>query len=359
MAGSWYSTAPRSKPCAIRATAASWPPATMPRSSSVTRSIRNCSAKAAPKTRPPSASPVPYKLGLLGPPGYQRWCIFARFRIYRDKWDEVRQFPRRSPELWLMPSYEEMFLDPIALLSETPRLDMGILYSAQLHAGGIEGVLVEKYAAAAPAAGSVFVPSDKYQGENPMAASADEIVQGVMQALDSCDWVQWCKQQMQAAAAPAAMGTAPAPDVNAPPPPAPEAAPPPGAPADAPPPPADATATPPAAPAAAPPAAAAPAAPPPPEERSKADVDKNAAACPPATPVARVKYDAEADDDKDGKKDDADPVVQEKPGDDDDDGDDDEDLEPEKDETVEQYRARSKSLFAIAARAPRSITRPT
>ncbi len=294
----------------------------------------------------------PFKIGLFGPPGAQRWCIFARFRIFKDKADEVRQYPRRSPELWLMDTYAEMFLDPIALLSETPRLDMGLLYSASLHAGGIDAVLVEKYAAAAPAAGNVFVPSERFaaagnspaQGEPAMAASADEIVQAVVQALDSLDWVQWTKQQMQTAAAPAAMGTAPAADVNAPPPPAPEDM------GDSVPPPADAAAAPPAPAAAAPPPAAPPpaapaappaaAAPPPPEKRSDTEPQKNAAVAP-AAPAARVQY--SADDDKDDDKDEKDDQKAVAKGPDEDEEDED-DLEPEDSETVEQYRARSRSF---------------
>lgn len=277
----------------------------------------------------------PFTMGLLGKKNYEKWCILARFRIFRDKWPEVRTFPRRSPELWLMDTYDQMFLDPIALLgAETPRVDMGLLYSAELHSGGLNGVLVEKYAAASasPSATSVFVPSERYQGESAMPASTDEIVQAVVEALDSLDWVQFTKQQMQAATAPAAQGTAPAADVNAPPPPPPEMAAAGGPPGAAPAPPAagdqpaaPAGGTPPATPVADPPAASAPAAaaPPPVEQRSQTEPEQN---------VARVKYSADDDELE----------VQEPPEGTLVDDDDEDDVEPEEGESVEQYRARSR-----------------
>lgn len=278
----------------------------------------------------------PFKMGLLGNKGAQRWCILARFRIFKDDWAEVRKYPRRSPELWLLPTYDQMFLDPIALLgAETPRQDMGLLYSAAYHAEGFGGVLVEKYAAAAPApsASNVFVPSEDYrgasQGDQPMSSSTDEIVQAVVGALDSLDWVQWAKQQMQTAQSPAAMATAPPADANAPPPPVPTdpsaaGATPPVT--DAAPPAAAQDAAPVAGPAATPPAAVAPSAPPV-DQRKDAEPDQ-------LSGVQRVKYSAD---------DSEEPEVNEPPegtlvADDDED----DDLEPEENETIEQYRARSR-----------------
>jgi hypothetical protein len=287
----------------------------------------------------------PFKMGLLGQPGYQKWCMLARFRIFKDDWAEVRKYPRRSPELWLMPTYDQMFLDPIALLGgETPRIDMGLLYSAVLSRDGLPGVLVEKYAAAAPAAGNVFVPSERYSGDPGMSPQTDEIVQGVVAALDGLDWVQWTKQKMQAEQAPAALGTAPAGDVTAPPPPAPEMG---GVPAGDPSATADSAAaaappavesppaTPPTAPAAAAGAAAPPASTPetsaaPPMEthepdRKKAEVEKNSGGIP------RTTY--AADGNKEGEAPEGTLV---------DDDEDEDDIEPEPGETVEQYRGRSR-----------------
>lgn len=147
----------------------------------------------------------PFRLGVLGQPGQrQLYAILADCHIYRDKTDVLRKYPRRSPELWLEDRYEEMFLDPIALLgAEAPRLDMGLLYAAVRH-----GRLCEKYAAASPAAGSVFIPTDGDKdktyyaaGESPtqeplpMALSPEDVRQ-IVDALEQLDWVQFVKQQM-------------------------------------------------------------------------------------------------------------------------------------------------------------------
>lgn len=142
----------------------------------------------------------PFKVGLLGQPGQRkRYCILTDLHVFRDKADVLRTHPRRSPELWLEETYEEMFLDPIALLgAEAPRLDMGLLlYRAQR-----EGKQVEKYAAAAPSASSVFVPSHepkRYESQpnegNAMALDEQSIRQ-IVDAIEQLDWVQFVKQQM-------------------------------------------------------------------------------------------------------------------------------------------------------------------
>ncbi|GAG42717.1 unnamed protein product, partial [marine sediment metagenome] len=107
----------------------------------------------------------PFKIGRLGKDN--RPAILADFHIHKDDMGKFKRHPRRSPEVWLEDKYEDMFLDPIALLSaECPRLDMGLLYSAMK-----SGRVVEKYTAVAPAAGNAFVPtgtgSDKYAAEAP------------------------------------------------------------------------------------------------------------------------------------------------------------------------------------------------
>lgn len=143
----------------------------------------------------------PFKMGLLGDNAQnRRYAILADFRIFKDDWELVRRHPRRSPELWLEESYDRMFLDPIALLgAEAPRLDMGLLYSAVRHASQGD-TLVEKYAAVAPAAGTVFVPSDRYaaqQGqENSTMLTQDDIGQ-LVQAIQQTDVWQWVTNKMQ------------------------------------------------------------------------------------------------------------------------------------------------------------------
>jgi hypothetical protein len=141
----------------------------------------------------------PWQMGLLGQPGArQRWAILADFHVFRDRAGELRKYPRRSPELWLEERFEDMFLDPIALLgAEPPRLDMGLLYFARRN-----GQLVERYCAAAPASGNVSPRSDhltQYAAqaipEGNMALSPEDIGQ-IVDALEQLDAFQFLKQLM-------------------------------------------------------------------------------------------------------------------------------------------------------------------
>ncbi len=58
----------------------------------------------------------PFRMGRIGEGEAQKWAILADFHIYSNQPEVIRLYPRRSPELWLQPNYEDMFLDPIALL---------------------------------------------------------------------------------------------------------------------------------------------------------------------------------------------------------------------------------------------------
>jgi hypothetical protein len=71
----------------------------------------------------------PFRVGKFGKKR-PRACIYARFRIFKDKMDTFRRRPRRSVEIWPEESPEERYIDPIALLgAETPRRDLGTFYS--------------------------------------------------------------------------------------------------------------------------------------------------------------------------------------------------------------------------------------
>jgi len=152
----------------------------------------------------------PFRVGRLGEGEDARWCIFADLRIFPEFRHLLKHYPRRSAELWLVGDYDEMYLDPIALLgAETPRLDLGLVYSAQR-----AGVVVEKYAAAHPSATSTCLPAPiAAKGAAPATSKreayamatktitsgldVDEIVKAVLQALDGLDWVQAAKQKAQ------------------------------------------------------------------------------------------------------------------------------------------------------------------
>lgn len=149
---------------------------------------------------------MPEQIGFAGPFRMGRMqdgaaAIFADFWIYKEDAHKLKKFPRRSPELWLEERYEEMFLDPIALLgAETPRLDLGtLLYSAVR-----DGRQVERYAAAAPGAMNSYVPSEDYaaddspnSGSHTMALSPEDVKQ-VVDAIMQTAPMQFVQQKMMA-----------------------------------------------------------------------------------------------------------------------------------------------------------------
>ena len=63
----------------------------------------------------------PFRLGTIGEGERKCWAILADFHVFRNDLAKVRKHPRRSPELCLEDSYEEMFLDPIACSARRPR----------------------------------------------------------------------------------------------------------------------------------------------------------------------------------------------------------------------------------------------
>ena len=172
----------------------------------------------------------PFRLGTIGAGERKCWAILADFHIFRNDLAKVRKHPRRSPELCLEDTYEEMFLDPIALLgAEAPRLDLGLMTGAQpaepqqadaeqtarhLYSFVRDGRRKEKYAmatCAAPSASNVFAPqktsiTDKPQkyAANPTPAPAKattmltpEDISAVVEAFLSTDAGQFLVQEMR------------------------------------------------------------------------------------------------------------------------------------------------------------------
>jgi hypothetical protein len=142
----------------------------------------------------------PFRVKMMGRPGKRkRYAIYCDLHLYKDKAEVLRSHPRRSPELWLEEKYEDMFLDPIALISEAPRLDMGLLYSALKN-----GRKVERYAACASAM-STFIPghveqrkyaADTNQGDAFMALSPEDI-KSIVEAIQELDVFQWARGKME------------------------------------------------------------------------------------------------------------------------------------------------------------------
>lgn len=91
-------------------------------------------------------APKPPKIGWAGPfrlgwlsDKRDKLAILADFRIDKDKVGLLKEYPRRSAELWAEDDYADMYLDPISLLgADTPWGDMGVLYAKQN--GGVEKI---------------------------------------------------------------------------------------------------------------------------------------------------------------------------------------------------------------------------
>jgi hypothetical protein len=175
----------------------------------------------------------PFRLGMIGNKT-PRWAIFADEHHFKDRYDNTRRLPRRSPEVWLEERMENRFIDPIAALgAETPRLDMGLRFARTA-----DGRSVEKYAAAcAPGGASVVMPApvsvsspkvkpeDKLEAEryrehsaaatpdesgapqnpqeNPLMLSPEDVKQ-IVDAVMETEPMQWVRQQMLSDTAPAA-----------------------------------------------------------------------------------------------------------------------------------------------------------
>lgn len=133
----------------------------------------------------------PYRLGKIGNKN-PKYAIFADEWHFADEAKRLQRLPRRSVELWMHDQPNARFFDPIAALgAETPRLDLGIRFALSP-----EGRRVVKYSAVAPSGANTFT-KEPYQKEPEMALDESDIKK-LIGAIDSLDWVQWCKSQMDA-----------------------------------------------------------------------------------------------------------------------------------------------------------------
>lgn len=153
----------------------------------------------------PSPKPVgyagPFQVQLMGNDGQrQRYAITSDLHIFADDWPEARKHSRRSSELWVEDSYDEMFLDPIALLgAEPPRLDLGLVYSRQN-----EGKQVLKYAAVYGGPESVHVAGSDDQTKHFQADEAEgdamahdpNLVREIVDAICELPHFKWVEEQM-------------------------------------------------------------------------------------------------------------------------------------------------------------------
>jgi len=152
----------------------------------------------------------PFRLGVIGEAN-PRSAIFAREWHYKDRHEIVKRKPRRSVEYWT----SKRHFDPIAALgATTPRLDIGMKLARETSEG--ERIC---YMAAAPSVDSQRHSANcskplLYQqftsAKSRKQLSTDELLpqsketlsmenaqmREFIAALDSLDWVQWVKGQM-------------------------------------------------------------------------------------------------------------------------------------------------------------------
>lgn len=98
--------------------------------------------------------------------------LFGRFKIYKDKLEELKTYPKRSVEIVLA----TLVIDAVALLGgNTPALELGVLYKKSktkvLHKASKQGA--------------------------PMAVS-EELQQQILEVLAQTDMYAWVKAQMDA-----------------------------------------------------------------------------------------------------------------------------------------------------------------
>lgn len=156
----------------------------------------------------------PYRLGMIGRVN-PRFAIFADEHHRKDRAEVLRDRPRRSVEVLTLRANGRSYIDPIAALSEAPRLPLPVQYSAErvIDDEPVE-VDVERYesdgGAVMPGGGNTYIPGqvkkpnpNKYgpdgeaapSPENQSMLSPDDIRQ-VVDAVLSTPQMKFLEQLM-------------------------------------------------------------------------------------------------------------------------------------------------------------------
>lgn len=110
-----------------------------------------------------------------------KWTILGKCWVFNDPeslklW---RTHPRRSVEVWPEDSPEKRFFDPIALLgAETPRRDLGLLYSKQTRS-----MRPVKYEASVGGGSNTYLPTTKLKHQKGDAMLQPEDIAQIVDAL--------------------------------------------------------------------------------------------------------------------------------------------------------------------------------
>lgn len=166
----------------------------------------------------------PLRLGMVGRV-QPRFAIFANEYVRHDCADDIAARPGRSVEVLTLKANGRTYINPIAAISEAPRLPLPVQFSF----GQEEGEVVERYqaiapysvaAAAFPGGGNTFTQKFDADGDDSPAANQpqesgmnlqDQDIRQIVEAIMNTDQMQWVSQQMQAGGTPAG-GADPAPE---------------------------------------------------------------------------------------------------------------------------------------------------
>lgn len=147
----------------------------------------------------------PFRLGMLGRSN-PRWAIFANEWQRADKAEQLRDRPNRSVEVLQLKANGRRYIDPIAALSEAPRLPLPTTAQYSAEGSDQEAITVERYDAT-PAISSYpggFNPGTKkfkrenYQGKSMNGSPVDpDMVRELLNALMSTEEWQTISEAAQ------------------------------------------------------------------------------------------------------------------------------------------------------------------
>ena len=109
----------------------------------------------------------PYRLGMMGRKN-PRWGIFANEWQRKDKREQLQDRPNRSVEVLQLKANGRRYIDPIAALSEAPRLPLPTTAQYAAASESSEAVTVERYDAT-PALNAVFAGGNNTFSKKPKA----------------------------------------------------------------------------------------------------------------------------------------------------------------------------------------------
>lgn len=141
-----------------------------------------------------------------------RFAIFADEYTRRNLAGEVAARPGRSVEVLTLRANGKTYINPIAAISEAPRLPLPVQFSF----AGSDGDVIERYSAmapvpASPGGGNTYV--DKFDSQSPAGDPnqqpqesgnmlTDQDVRQIVAAIMGTEQMQWVSQQMQGAGMP-------------------------------------------------------------------------------------------------------------------------------------------------------------